>query len=209
VKTPPGDRVRTFDWAGVRRRLARALAAAEAGDRLTPERARALLEERARALARPPAATSDAGVLHLVTFALANERYGIEARHVRAVARLSDYTPVPGAPDFLLGVMNLRGEVLAVVDLRKFLGAAVRGVSDLSRVLVLGADRAEFGILADEAHEVRPLAADAVLDPPASVAGIGREYLLGVTADALIILDGAVLLRDPRLFIDQGEEAGP
>jgi purine-binding chemotaxis protein CheW len=208
MKPPSADPVRAFDWASARQRLARALAATEAGDRLSPERTRAVLEERARALARP-AAAADAGVLHLVTFALASERYGIEARHVRAVVRLSDYTPVPGAPDFLLGVVNLRGELLAVVDLRKFLGAAVRGVSDLSRVLVLGGDRAEFGILADEAHEVRVLPADAILDPPASVAGIGREYLLGVTADAIIVLDGAVLLRDPRLFIDEGEEAGP
>jgi purine-binding chemotaxis protein CheW len=208
--TPSPDPLRRFDWDAVRRRLGRAIASTEQADRLPPERARALLEERARALARPlQAATPDAGVLRLLTFALANERYAIEARHVREVVRLTAYVPVPGAPDFLLGVMNLRGEVLAVVDLRKFLGAAARGVSDLARVLVLGGDRAEFGILADAAHEVVAVPADAVHEPPPSVAGIGREYLLGVTADALIVLDGTVLLRDPRLFIDQAEKAGP
>src|SRR5207302_8831124 len=121
------------------------LAATEEADHLPPDRARALLEERARALARPPAAAPAGDALQVVAFALANERYGIETRHVREVVRLTDYTPVPGAPDFLLGVMNLRGEVLAVIELRKFLGVATRGVSDLSRVLVVGGDRAEFG----------------------------------------------------------------
>jgi purine-binding chemotaxis protein CheW len=202
----PGPR---FDWDAVRRRLEQAIRSTGQTDRLPPDRARAVLEERARALARPlQVAAPEAATLRLVTFGLANERYAIEARHVREVVRLTGYTPVPGAPDFLLGVMNLRGEVVAVLDLGKFLGAAARGVSDLSRVLVLGGDRPEFGVLADAAHDVVTLPADAIREPPPSVAGIGREYLLGVTADALVVLDAAVLLRDPRLFIDQAGEAG-
>jgi purine-binding chemotaxis protein CheW len=94
-----------------------------------------------------------------------------------------------------------------VFDLRKFLGVAHQGVTDLARVIVLGGEHAEFGVVADVADEVVPLRLDEILEPPPSVAGIGREYLCGVTADALIVLDGAVLLRDGRLFIDQGEEA--
>ena len=83
-----------------------------------------------------------------------------------------------------------------------------RGLTDLARVLVLGADRPEFGVLADAAHEVTTLRVDEVHEPPDSATGVGREYLRGVTKDALIVLDGAALLRDGRLFIDQGEEAG-
>jgi purine-binding chemotaxis protein CheW len=196
-----------IDWQEVRARLARATAATEQALRHTPEQARAVLDERARALARVPAPAPRADrVLTVVTFGLANERYAIETRHVREVARFTDFTPLPGAPDFLVGVLNLRGEVLAVVDLRKFFGVARQGVTDLARVLVLGGEHAAFGVLADEAHEVTALRTDEVLEPPGSVAGVGREYLRGVTADALIVLDGEVLLRDARLFIDQGEE---
>jgi purine-binding chemotaxis protein CheW len=193
-----------IDWQAIRERLARALAATEEAGRLTPERARAVLRERARALARVPAAADPgAATLEVVTFALAGEQYAIEARYVREVVRLTDCTPLPGAPPFLAGVINLRGDILAVIDLRGFLGVAGQGLSDLSRVLVLGEDRAEFGVLADAAHEVRALRADEVLPPPASVAGAGREFLRGVTGEALIVLDGGVLLRDGRLFIDQ------
>jgi chemotaxis signal transduction protein len=75
-------------------------------------------------------------------------------------------------------------------------------------VLVLGTDRAELGLLADAAHEVRRVRADEVLEPPGSVAGPGREYVRGVTSEALVVLDGAVLLQDRRLFIDQDEGFG-
>jgi purine-binding chemotaxis protein CheW len=192
-----------------RERLARAIAGTEEALELSPERARAVMEERARALARVPTEAPHAAlVLQLATFTLADERYAIETRYVREVVRLTDYTPVPGAPEFLVGVINLRGEILAVVDLRKLLGVEQRGVTDLSRVLVLGGERAEFGVLADMADEVLALRTEEVHEPPASVAGIGREYLRGVTAAALIVLDGGVLLEDGRLFIDQADERG-
>jgi purine-binding chemotaxis protein CheW len=204
-RTPRGG----IDWQDVRARLARATAATEEALRLSPERAKAVLEERARALARAPAQAPAAGaVLEVATFTLASERYGLATAHVREVVRLTDYTPVPGAPAFLAGVVNLRGDILAVFDLRPFLGVAGGGVTGLSRAIVLGGARAEFGVLADAVHEVTTVPAVELLEPPASVTGAGREYLRGVTPDALIVLDGAVLLRDARLFIDQQEEAG-
>jgi purine-binding chemotaxis protein CheW len=203
--SPPRPAGKT-DWQEVRRRLDRLAAAAEGAPALAPERARAVLEGRARALARvPPEAPDASAFLPVVTFTLAGERYAVEARYVREVVRPGEYTAVPGAPDFLVGVVNLRGDILAVFDLRKFFGLAPGAVTDLSRILVLGGDRAEFGVLADAAHEVRPLRAAELLEPPASVAGVGREYLRGVTEEALAVLDGLVLLRDSRLFIDWRE----
>lgn len=160
----------------------------------------AILDERARRLARPPPAESRPGEgLTLVTFALANERYGIEARFVHEIARFVDFTPVPGAGDFLVGVTNLRGEVLPVVNLRRFFRLSERGVTDLTRLIVLGENRREFGLLADQVDDVAELRTDGILEPPASAPSSGRPYVLGVTKDALIVLDGARLLRDPRL----------
>jgi purine-binding chemotaxis protein CheW len=204
--TPAGG----IDWQKLRERLARACAATEGSVRLSPERARAVMEERARTLARvPPRPPHAAEVLEIVTFALAGERYAVETRHVREVVRPAALTPVPGAPDFLVGLHNLRGDILAVFDLRRFFGVADREATDLSRVIVLGGERAEFGALADAVHEVTTLRIDEVHEPPASVGGAGRGYLRGVTAGALVVLDGAALLRDGRLFIDQAEEAPP
>jgi purine-binding chemotaxis protein CheW len=201
-RTPPSR----IDWQQVRTRLAEAMEATQASIHLSPERARAVLEERARLLARVPPAPPAAGeVFQVVSFSLGDERYAIETRYVREVVRLRDYAPLPGAPAFVFGALNLRGEVLAVMDLRPFCGVPQRSPTDLARVLVLGSTRAEFGILTDATQEVIAIGREDVLEAPASVSGTAREYLLGVTSEALIVLDGAVLLRDGRLFIDQGD----
>ncbi len=203
-RTRPASRAK-IDWPQVHQRLL-ACAAGETSVP-TPVQAQAILEERARALARAAAPPATEEVLELVTFHLAQERYAVETRHVRTVARFTEGVPVPGTPDFLCGVMNLRGTILTVFDLRKLFGIVTAEQSNRTRVLVLGGDRDEFGILADAVEEVVMLPISQVLEPPGSVAGIGREYLRGVTRDALIVLDGGVLLRDGRLTIDQAEEA--
>jgi purine-binding chemotaxis protein CheW len=139
---------------------------------------------------------------------LDQEFYGIETRYFREIVRLTEFTPIPGTPDFLVGVTNLRGEILAIVDLRKFLSVVSKGLTDLSRVVVLGGERCEFGVLADAMRGVIRLPVDSVFEPPGSVSGIGREYMRGVTKDSLVVLDGAVLLNDSRLLIDQSHDSG-
>ncbi|MGH7435652.1 MAG: chemotaxis protein CheW [Polyangiaceae bacterium] len=173
----------------------------------TPAEAKRILDERAQRLARPAAEEPRPGEsLVLATFALASERYAIEARFVRQIARFVDFTPIPGAGDFLVGVTNLRGEVLAVFNLRRFFGLSETGVTDLSRLIVVGENRNEFGVLADQVFDICVLREDEVLDPPAVADGIGRTYLRGVTRDALIVLDGERLLGDPRLYVDRSPD---
>ena len=196
-----------IQWEEVHARLERAAVAARETLRPSTEQARAILDERARALARIPATPPRAAeILEVVTFGLGVELYAIETRHVRRVVRLSETRSIPGAPEFLFGIINLRGEILAVFDLHRFFGVPDGGVTDLSRVIVMGADRDEFGVLVDVAHGVRSLRIDEVLDPPGSTAGTGRQHLRGVTADALIVVDGVALLGDDRLVIDQGDD---
>jgi purine-binding chemotaxis protein CheW len=216
-----------IDWQAYHQRLDRLLAALELQNEVheAPEQARAVMDERARALARAPAPRPRADqVLEVVTFALAGERYAIETCHVRRVEWPGPVTPVPGAPDFLAGVVNLGGEVVDVIDLRSVFGLGGRGTAtatatgtgtgtglgsrETSPVIVLGDTRDEFGILADAVDEVRALRTDDVLEPVGSVLSIDRQHLRGVTGDALIVLDGAGLIRDHRLVIEQGEGPG-
>jgi purine-binding chemotaxis protein CheW len=165
-----------------------------------PETRGELLSARARQLARVADAPSRAGaVLELVGFVLAGERYGIESRFVREVARLTRFTPVPGTPPFVLGVTNLRGEILALFDLRTLLGIVAEGVTDLGRIVVLGEHRREFGLLADAASEILSLPAASLA--PTETAW-GRAYVRGVSPDGVIVLSGEALLSDPRLTID-------
>lgn len=165
------------------------------------ERATLILEERARALARPAQQARPAGRRELLVFVLSGELYALETRAVREVARFADFTAVPGASPFLLGVTNLRGEILPVFDLRRIAGIAERGLTDLSRLIVLGEeDRVELGLLADEVREVRSVAHAEIFDPPAELSAAGHHLFRGVTSDAVIVIDGDALLRDPRVF---------
>jgi purine-binding chemotaxis protein CheW len=196
-----------IDWKKVHERLDRARRASEDSLQLSAERAREVMEERARLLARVPPRVPDASeVLELVTFRLGNEKYGLETQHIKEVVRFTDFTPVPGAPDFLVGLINLRGDILAVFDLRRFCNVDLRPATEATRVLVLGGEQAEFGILADAVEEVVTVRTEHVHEPPGSVTGVGRDYLRGVTNEALLIFDGASLLQSARLFVDQGEE---
>src|SRR5437870_3271979 len=121
--TSPHKLPQSKDWQQIRQRLARACEAVEHGERLSPERAQAILEERARLLARvPPQAAPAAAVTEVLIFALGDERYALETVHIWEVARPGEVTPLPGAPGHLVGVTNLRGQILALFDLRQLFG---------------------------------------------------------------------------------------
>jgi purine-binding chemotaxis protein CheW len=200
----PGRRI---DWDEVHAQLDRAESAAREALRPSAERTREVLDGRARALARIPARVPDAAeVLEVATFSLDDERYAIETRHVRRVARLGGLVPIPGAPAALAGVINSGGEILAVFDLRVLFGKAGKGPAEQTHVIVLGGDRDELGIVTDDVHEVLSLGIGEVLDSPVAPEGLGRHAVRGVTERALIVLDGAALLLDDRLVIDQGDD---
>jgi purine-binding chemotaxis protein CheW len=201
---------RETSWERARDRLAAAAQVLREAAQPSPARARALLEARAQRLAEPlPEAPRPGELLDVAVFSLARERYAIETRLIREIARFADFTPVPGAADFLIGVTNLRGAILAVVDLRRIFGVAQNGLTDQSRVLRLGHARADprkdLGVLADETHDVVSVRADGIFAAGPTAPSVGRDYIRGVTEDAIIVLDGDKLLRDPRLVIDHSE----
>ena len=198
------ERAAPLDWERAKQRLTRAAEALRDAERLSPERAKAVMDARARALAEAPAAGVDEqSVLDLLVFELAGHALAIESRHVREVAPLGRITPVPGAPEFVVGVMNLRGEVAAVMDLSGFLGLPRPERPPHAKALILGAERAEFGVVADAAHETARRSADEALAPSSFLGGAARDLLRGVASDGLLILDGERLLTDERFFIDR------
>lgn len=197
------------DQEAIHARLANAATSFPQSGRLAPEAAAEVLARRARALERAPAPEPLADeAMHVVTFTLAGERYGIEAELVREIVRLNDFTPVPGAPPFVIGVINLRGEIVAVVDLRLLLAISAPGLVDLPRVIVVGRDAAEFGILATGVQQIVSLRSEDLLAPPEAIGRIGRELAKGVSRDALLLLDGRKLLADRRLFVNPSANAG-
>ena len=168
---------------------------------LNPEQRRKVLRDRAMLLAREPAAEEVGERIELVEFLLGLERYGIETSFVREVQPLHGLTPLPCVPPFVLGIMNLRGEILSVIDLQNFFQVGSQEVTELSKVIVLRHAAMEVGILADAVLGVRTLRPDNFESPPATLTGIGADYLKGVAGDHLALLDAGKLLADGRLVV--------
>lgn len=194
-----------LDWAEAYARLARLALASEAAETLAPEEAEAVLELRARQLARPLASPVPQSALQeVVRFGDGEQSYALASRFVHEVLRSPELTPLPGAPPLLRGLCLLRGEVLPVVELAPLFGRPVTGA--LGLVLVLGEARAELGVCTSAVEEVAPLSAGTLLPPPPTLAPEGRALVSGIDREGLILLEGAALLGDSRLVFDLADE---
>lgn len=98
--------------------------------------------------------SSDDPVLQWVTFRLEDETYGINVMQVQEVLRYSEIAPVPGAPSYVLGIINLRGNVVTVIDTRQRFGLPSAEVTDNTRIVIIEADKQVVGILVDSVAEV-------------------------------------------------------
>ena len=130
------------------------------------------------------------GELHLVTFALDREEYGIPVAQVREVIRVGDITRVPQAPPHVRGVTNLRGRILPVVELRSRLGLAPAVPTPRSRIVVVEVRDRVLGLLVDAVLQVVKVPAETVAPTPEEVRSSDAEYLGGVARwnDRLVIL---------------------
>ena len=193
-----------IDWADAERRVAALAEVLRGADAATPEQIEATLQERARKLAADETeqAASEAS-LEVIELLLGGERYALETTYIREVIGEYFLTLLPGSPQYFAGVMNLRGKPLLVIDPRRLFQLAVAELTPASRVLVLGGDEADFGLVAEVVVGVDTVSLADIDEAPASVPDVLRRFLRGVTADARLLLDGQLLLDDPRLSIDE------
>lgn len=155
---------------------------------------------RAARLARPKNKANDGrAALSALEFRLADEHYAIELAWVREVCPLQKLTPIPCTPDFVAGVISVRGNLWSVTDLRRLFELPQTELSDTARIIGLSSEEMEFGILADELFGTRRFYLDEI--QPAPLTGRRADYLRGITVDRVVVLDGRALLADRRLVV--------
>jgi purine-binding chemotaxis protein CheW len=190
------------DWQGVRQRLDAAADLINRG--ISPEGQKEILKARARALAREPQpAETEGGALEVLEFLLAYERYGIEMSWVRETLPLRDITPVPCTPPFVLGLINVRGQILSVIDIKRFFDLPAKGLTDLNKVIIVHGEGMEFGILADAVFGVRAIPLAELQPSLPTLTGVREEYLKGVTRERTVVLDGRKLLGDRKIVVHE------
>ena len=143
--------------------------------------------------------SSDDEVFQRVTFQLENESYGINVMQVQEILRYSEIAAVPGAPDYVVGIINLRGNVVTVIDTRSRFGLMPADITDNSRIVIIEADKQVIGILVDSVSEVVYLKNSEIEAAPHVGTEESSQFIQGVTnrdGGLLILVDLNKLLSD-------------
>ena len=148
----------------------------------------------------------DAELIQLVTFSIGEEEFGVDILKVQEIIRIMEITKVPKAPQFVEGVINLRGNVIPVIDLRKRFGLETRDHDSQTRIIVIEINKMIVGFVVDSVSEVLRIPQNTVEPPPPVVSGLESEYISGVgkLEDRLLIM----LDLDRLLSSEEQEELG-
>jgi purine-binding chemotaxis protein CheW len=167
---------------------------------LSGDKLKAILAERAKALTKSNHQQTGASTQHVV-FVLANETYGIPIEYIAEVQPLRDVTPVPCTPNFVVGVINIRGSIYSVIDIRSLFGVPSAERTESTKVILVRGGGMELGILADDVKGAASVLLTDVKPVLASHAAAKEEYIQGVTQDMMTILNLDVLLKDERIIV--------
>lgn len=128
-------------------------------------------------------------LLQLVSFNIGDEEFGVDILKVQEINRMVEITKVPQTPNYVEGVINLRGKVIPIVDLRKRFNLEVKKYDKNTRIVVVDIEGAIIGMVVDSVSEVLRLPSDTIEPPPEIVTGVNSEYIKGVAKleDRLLI----------------------
>lgn len=193
--------MKKIEWDEIHHRLKAVQETLEHGFVSTREEEKRILRTRAGDLAREIEKDRDEGVMEVLEFVLAHERYAVELRHIRVVVPLKELTRIPCTPPFILGVINVRGEMVSVVSLKKFFDLPEKDLTDLNRAIIVHNHEMEFGILADAVLGVRFISLKGIQPPPATLTGVHASYMKGAAGEGIVILDVERMLSDKRMVV--------
>lgn len=142
-------------------------------------------------------------VRQFITFAVGSEAYGLELLRVREVIRVRDITWLPKAPEFVRGIINLRGDVIPIVDLRQRFGLRSVEETGHTRVIVVEMEGRLTGLVVDSASQVARIPADQIDPPPPLLDGSSNAFITGVGK----LESSLVVLLNPDAILTAGEKA--
>lgn len=137
----------------------------------------------------------------VVEFILTPEKYALEEEFVAEAIWIKDYTPIPGTPAFVMGVINLRGRIVSLINLKNLLNIKERGLADMSKVLVLKNNNMEFGIVTDSIIGNKILDLKTLSPPPINLNRTGLDFLKGVDPNGLILLNALAILNSQKIVV--------
>jgi len=160
-----------------------------------------ILSQRAMALAQPPEKIATEKTIQVVEFLLASEIYAFELKHVKKVLPLNEAVVLPGTPAFVYGITNYMGQIVSVLDLRKFFDLPIRGDDPQYKILILQVNRIQVAVIAEEIIGVKDCDVAKLQTELPTLTGVRSRYLKGVSPQQTIVLDVVSLLDDESLIV--------
>lgn len=192
-----------LDWAKIHKKIEDTRAAIERGWEPTAAEKKSVLAARAKALAKKPKEIVATEQIEALEFFLSGEKYGIESAFVSEVYHLRNFIQLPNTPSFVFGVINVRGRIVPLIDLRDIFGMSKEEINPLSRAVILGIKEVEYGIICDAIIGTETILPEAIHAVPPTITGMRAEYLKGVTKEQMAFLDGKKLISDTRLVVHE------
>ncbi len=173
----------------------------------TPGEKKKILKARAKTLAREPDLEKAAeAYIEVVEFVLAYEKYAFETSCIREIYPLKKFTPLPCTPPYVFGIINVRGQILSVIDIKKLFDLPDKGLGELNKVIILQTYDMELGILADKIIGIRSIPLKEIQPSLPTLTDIRAEYMRGVTKERVVILDATRIMSDKKIIVH--EEVG-
>lgn len=146
-------------------------------------------------------------MIRWVTFQLGQETYGVVVKKVREILRINNISPVPGAPDYIVGITNIRGNVVSVIDGRRRINLSSTEYTDFSRMIVMESDDDIVAVVVDEVADIIDLPESSIDSNPKLHNGDNSKYITGVIThadDLIIILDSEKFITDEQYDMVSG-----
>lgn len=138
-----------------------------------------------------------------LTFSLGAERYAVDVRFVEEIQPLKNLTIIPCTPDFVVGAVNIRGNIMPVMDIKTFFDIPTTIMEDSHKVIVVGVGDLKLGLAADNVEEVAVIGLESIEPQLATLSGVQEEFIEGVAGGQVIVLDIEALVRDRRMVVNE------
>lgn len=161
-----------------------------------------ILQQRAEKIALPEKKDDNRTFVNVVNFRLAGEIYALNCHYIKEIIKIKEITSIPNTPDFVSGVINLRGKIVSVISLTSYLKLSETGFADIKKIIILGNDKFEFGILIEDILGADIIFENDLQKVPTNLKGEIEKYIIGITLDNKILINGQKLLDDDKLIIN-------
>jgi purine-binding chemotaxis protein CheW len=169
----------------------------------TLDKTKFILKARAAVLAQERILPMSTNTTEVVIFKLGQEQFALESEYIQEIYSLKEVTTLPCTPVYVLGIINVRGQIVSIIDIKKFFGLQDMALTQSSKAIILYFKSLAFAILADEIIGTQSIVINDIQTSLSSFTGIRAAYLKGITANRLVILDAKKLIMDKKMVVHE------